>query len=259
MADFIDALVNNARETIDEGYYDTALRGRRVKVSLREAIVQCKRAAIIAEIKPTSPSLGPLREVTDVRELARAMKRGGCVGISVLTEPKSFHGSLRMFVEAREAMDLPLLMKDIIISPLQIEAAERVGANVILLIKAVYDRKLGEESLEEMMAMAKSMGIEVLLETHTREEFLSALATNADMIGINNRDLTTQRVDLEVTGKILKGIRVKDRVVVSESGISTRDDLRHLQGLGAHAFLVGTLLMKASDVEGKTRELVEAL
>ncbi|MCP8306622.1 MAG: indole-3-glycerol-phosphate synthase [archaeon] len=259
MADFLDYLVQEVKKTIKEGYYDIRFDGRKVHGSLRDSIIMCKRAPIIAEIKPASPKKGILREKMNARELALSMERGGAVGISVLTEPRHFRGSLEIFAMIREALKLPILMKDFIISPVQIEAAERIGANAILLIKSVFDRRSSERSLKEMIEMARSKGIEVLLEVHNEAEFLSSLQTEADMIGINNRDLSNLSVSFEVTKGILSKIGDGGRIIISESGIATPDDVRLLHSLGSHAFLVGTALMTADNVEGKVRELVEAI
>ncbi|MCP8315989.1 MAG: indole-3-glycerol-phosphate synthase, partial [archaeon] len=155
--------------------------------------------------------------------------------------------------------DLPILMKDFILSPVQIEAADKIGADAILLIKSIFDRKLSERNLNEMIEIAKSRGIEVLLEVHNESEFLSSLQTKADMIGINNRDLTNLDVDLEVTKMILSKIGNRGRIIVSESGIGNPNDVKMLHDFGAHAFLIGTAIMTANDAEAKVRELVEAI
>jgi indole-3-glycerol phosphate synthase len=187
------------------------------------------------------------------------MEKGGAVGLSVLTEPKHFHGSLRSLVEARKAVKLPILMKDIILSPIQLEAASKAGANVALLIEALFDRGYCECSVNEMIAGAHSQELEVLLEAHTADEFRSAIRTHADLVGINNRNLATLKVDLNVTKEILERNRAEGKVVVSESGISTPADLRFLRECGAQAFLIGSAVMLADDVEGKVREFVSAV
>jgi indole-3-glycerol phosphate synthase len=137
--------------------------------------------------------------------------------------------------------------------------ASRLGANVALLIVALFDRGYCEHSLSDMIASAHSKGLEVLLESHTEEEFRSAVRTHADLVGINNRDLATLKVDLGVTKRILEQNSADGKVVVSESGISTAADVRFLRLYGAQAFLVGSAVMLASDVEGKIKELGLAL
>ncbi|MCP8307350.1 MAG: indole-3-glycerol-phosphate synthase [archaeon] len=259
MVDFLDYMIQDVKKTIEEGYYNVQSNGRRIQKSLKDSIIKCKKVPIIAEIKPASPKKGVLIEEIDVKEMAIAMERGGAVGISVLTEPKHFKGSLEILSIVREAVDLPILMKDFIISPVQIEAADKIGANAILLIKSIFDRKLSERNLDEMIEIAKSKGIEVLLEVHNEAEFLSSIRTEADMIGINNRDLVTLNVNLEATKRILSKIGNEGRIIVSESGISTLDDVKILRNSGAHAFLIGTAIMTANDFEAKVREFVEAI
>jgi indole-3-glycerol phosphate synthase len=259
MADFLDALAQSAKDTINSGYYETLQETITSQISLKEAILKTKKAPVITEIKAASPSAGTIRKNVNASGIAENMQKGGAVGVSVLTEPKHFNGSLRSLVEARKAVTLPILMKDIILSPLQLEVASKAGANVALLIEALFDRGYCECSIHEMVARAHAQGLEVLLEAHTAEEFRSAVRTHADLIGINNRDLTTLKVDLEVTKKILERNDAEGKVAVSESGINTVADLRFLRECGAHAFLIGSAVMLADDVESKVREFVSAL
>jgi len=262
MVDFLDKLAQNAKETIKEGYYEvpkTAKPAGAPRISLKEAILKCEHAPVIAEIKLASPSLGNIKKNVDVGNLAKAIETGGAVGISVLTEPKFFKGSLDFLAEARKQTKLPILMKDIVLSPLQLDAANRIGANAVLLIEALFERGYCERDVHEMIAYAHSKGLEVLLEAHTEDEFLSALKTDADLIGINNRNLKTLKVDLGVTKKILQTIYPQGRTVVSESGIKKPDDISLLRKCGAHAFLIGSAVMKADDVAKKVEEFVAAL
>ncbi len=150
-------------------------------------------------------------------------------------------------------------MKDITVSRAQIEAAARMGGNAVLLIEPLFTRGYCECDIHSMIAYAHSHSLEVLLETHTEEEFLLALETEADLIGINNRNLKNMEVDLEATKNILARHRIRDRVIVSESGVQSPSDIRFLHNCGAHAFLVGSSIMRASDIEEKVRELATAL
>jgi len=150
-------------------------------------------------------------------------------------------------------------MKDILISPVQIEAAYRSGADAVLLIKSLFERGYGEVELADMIDYSHSRGLEVLLEAHGEDEFLSALETDADMIGINNRDLKTLKVDLGVTERILMEYSLKNRVIVSESGINGPEDIRFLYNCGANAFLVGMAIMEAKSIIKKVEELVGAI
>ena len=259
MADFLDTLAQSARATIDGGYYETLNETATSSVSLKKAILEARNAPVITEIKAASPSAGTIRKNLEAGLIAKSMEKGGAVGLSVLTEPKHFNGSLRSLVEARKAVKLPILMKDIILSPVQVETASKAGANVALLIQALFDRGYCECSLDEMIARAHSEGLEVLLESHTADEFRSAVRTHADLVGINNRNLATLKVDLGVTKEIMERNRAEGKVVVSESGVNTAADLRFLSDCGATAFLIGSAVMLADNVEAKVRELVSAL
>ena len=259
MVDFFDVLALNAKEMIKRGYYEVETHVTTTFVSLKKAILESKHAPIMAEIKAVSPSLGVIRKNVNVRDLAVAMENGGAVGVSVLTEPKYFGGSLSSFTKVRRSVKLPLLMKDIIISPVQLETASEIGANAVLLIESLFKRGCCEWDIQDMIAHAQSMNLEVLLEVHTEDEFRSALNAGADLIGINNRDLKTLKVDLGVTERILKRIDPEEKVIVSESGIKAPVDIRFLHEHGVHAFLIGSAIMMASDVEKKIKEFVMAL
>jgi indole-3-glycerol phosphate synthase len=258
MSDFLDTLAMDAAKTIDSGYYKTSLSAKQSKVSLKKAILECKTNPVITEIKSASPSIGTIRNQVNPKEFAQTMEKGGAVGISVLTEPKHFNGSLKTFMEARESVRLPLLMKDIVIIPEQIEAASLIGANAVLLIEALFDKGYCEMSVDKMITFAHGKGLEVLLETHTEKEFQSAVETNADLIGINNRNLATLKIDLNTTKEILNGNSSRGKIVVSESGIKTKADLQFLRECGANAFLIGSSIMLTENIEDKVKEFVEA-
>jgi len=184
------------------------------------------------------------------------MENGGATGISVLTEPKHFNGSLGNLVKVRESVRLPILMKDIILDPIQLDAASRIGANVVLLIKAIFERGYCEVSLEKMIEQVHSKNLEVLLETHNEEEYQQAIETDADLVGINNRDLRTLNVDLHITERILNKHENASKVVISESGVMTPTDLVFLRNCGAQAFLIGSSIMMADNIEKKVKEFV---
>ncbi len=259
MPDYLDVLAEDAVKSIEDGYYETALEAPALPASLREAILRSERAPIISEIKFASPSMGILRKNCDLKRIAREMEGGGAVGISVLTEPRHFKGHIKSVTEVRGQVRVPILMKDIILSPVQIEAASKIGANAVLLIQTLFERGYCEKDFQYMIEYSHLRGLEVLLEVHTEDEFLSALKTDADMIGINNRDLKTFKVDLGVTKRILTKHHAEGRVIVSESGINGPEDIHFLRECGVQAFLVGTAIMKANDVKEKVKELVEAL
>jgi indole-3-glycerol phosphate synthase len=258
MNDFLDTLAMDATKTIDSGYYQTNKSTNQPQISLKKAILECKTNAIITEIKAASPTLGTIRKNLNPKEIAQAMQKGGAVGISVLTEPVHFKGSLQTLIQTREAVQLPILMKDIIIVADQIEVAAQIGANAVLLILGLFDKGCCEMSVEKTVAFAHSRGLEVLLETHTEDEFKRALETDADILGINNRNLATLKIDLNTTKHILEKYKNPGKVVVSESGIKTPAELRLLRECGANAFLIGSTIMLADDVAAKVREFVDA-
>ncbi|MGB9842278.1 MAG: indole-3-glycerol phosphate synthase TrpC [Candidatus Bathyarchaeales archaeon] len=259
MPDYLDMLAQTAKETIQSGYYNITDATATSKLSLRKAILEAENAPVIAEIKPASPSAGIIRKDMNVRSITRGIEKGGAVGISVLTEPKHFNGTLHLLAEARKTSRLPILMKDIILSPLQLDAASKVGADAVLLIAALFERGYCDHGIQDMIARAHALGLEVLLETHTEAEFRSAVRTQADLVGINNRDLATLKVDLNTTKEILQHNRPEGKIVVSESGIKTPADVRFLRACGAHAFLIGSAVMFAEDIEQKVKEFVSAL
>jgi len=258
MSDFLDVLARVAQINIEDGYYDNILPVENVRASLKRAILDCKFNPIIAEIKAASPSAGIIRTNIEPALIAKAMEKGGATALSVLTEPKQFSGSLETLAQARKAVKLPILMKDIILSPVQIQACAKLGANAVLLIKALFDRGYSDKTLEEMIAGSHMLGLEVLLETHTLSEFDSGLQTDADLIGINNRNLATLKVDLSVTKTILQSINPENKVIVSESGIDTLAAIHSLRESGASAFLIGSAIMLSNNIEEKVMEFVNA-
>ncbi len=257
MPDILRILAKDAKRTIAEGYYEIEQTHPRRNAGLKESILRCKKNAIVAEIKTASPSRGTIVEKVDAESVALMMQRGGAVGLSIVTEPKHFRGKIEYLITARKCV-LPRLMKDIIIDPIQIEAAAKIGAEAVLLIKSLFESDLCNATLETMIDLAHAKELEVVLETHTKEEFAEALTTKADLIGINNRNLSDFQTDLRTTKNILDVCNPKDRIVVSESGIETAEHVRFLRNCGATAFLVGSSIMSASDPEQKVRELVEA-
>jgi indole-3-glycerol phosphate synthase len=259
MSDYLDRLAQNTIETIKSGYYEDrgylpSIKPKSLKKSLKEA----KGNPVIAEVKAASPSKGSMRKNLNPVKLAGSMIKGGATGLSVLTEPKYFKGSINYVVEIHEAYSIPILMKDFVLSEVQIKTARRIGASAVLLIHTLFSRGYGETDLNEMISFSHKEGLEVLLETHTVEEFNSGLTTKADLIGINNRDLKTLKTDLKVTKRVLGEAGPPDRMVVSESGINSARDVKYLRGYGAEAFLVGSAIVESNNPEDKVRELVEA-
>ncbi len=258
MSDYLDVLARVAQVTIEDGYYETAKPASSMTPEPEKIDFAMQSHASYSGNQSSFPSAGIIKKNVDAGEVAVAMQRGGAVALSVLTEPKHFNGSLEALAAAREAVQIPVLMKDIIVSPVQVYAAEKMGANAVLLIKALFDRGYCEKTVDEMIAGAHALGLEVLLETHTEDEFSSAVKTDADLVGINNRDLATFKVDLNVTKTILEKNDSNGKLVVSESGIKTAADICFLRESGAKAFLVGSAVMSSGNIEEKVRELVNA-
>jgi len=266
MKDFLDKLAHTAQNTLQEGYYNVNSDQRRQhtsSLSLQQCIQEEIHAPIIAEVKLASPSSGRIRLSENLEQLATSLARGGAVAVSVLTEPKYFSGSITNFIRIREEVNLPLLMKDIIISPRQIETAAAIGADAILLIQALFSRGYCKLDLGQMISYAHSLNLEVLLETHTQQEFMTAVNAPTNLIGINNRDLPTLQVDIQTTSKIMQNVSseasLKTKIIVSESGITKPQHIRELHRSGAQAFLVGSAIMKAQRPEETLRKLVMAI
>ena len=208
------------------------------------------RPAVIAEIKKASPSRGLLRESFDPAQLAASYERGGATCLSVLTDVDFFKGADVYLQQARSACSLPALRKDFIIDPYQVYEARVIGADAILLIVAA----LGDAMLRELLQLADHLGMDALVEVHERDELERALQTPAPLIGINNRNLRTFETSLDVTLELVEMIP-EDRVVVTESGIHTTQDIAVLRSRGVNAFLVGEAFMKAPEPGEKLAQL----
>jgi len=217
-----------------------------------------KRVQLIAEIKKASPSKGRLVSVLEHRALARTYTIGGAAGISVVTERKHFQGELQFMLDVRMSMQgyypggrPSTLRKDFLFDPYQLWEARGYGADAVLLVAAILE----ETQLRDLIAQARDLEMDALVEVHDEEQIERALAAGAEMIGINNRDLRTFDVDLATTER-LRPLIPDDKVVISESGIFTKADVERLAACGVHAILVGEALITAKDVREKMREFV---
>ena len=234
------ALERRAREASAVRGFTKAILGK----------VAAGKPAVIAEIKRASPSKGLLRESFDPAAIAGSYQAGGAACLSVLTDHEFFQGAAEHLHAAREACGLPVLRKDFIVDPYQVYEARAIGADCILLIVAA----LSPTRMRELEALAHELGMAVLVEVHSAGELDAALALRTPLIGINNRDLRSFETRLETTLELLARVP-PERVVVTESGIASREDVRRMRAHRVHAFLVGEAFMRAPDPGAALREL----
>ena len=223
----------------------------KLAVKSRDAITGNGTVKLIAEVKKKSPSKGIIREDFDPVSIAKTYVENGATAISVLTDRHFFAGELDYLRAIRDVVDVPLLRKDFTIDPYHIYQARVAGADAILLIVAA----LTVAELRTFMDVAASLSLACLVEVHTQEELAIALDVDAQIIGINNRDLRTFHTDIATTFRLREAIPA-DKIVVSESGIYSREDVMRLQEAGVQAMLVGESLMRSPDIGEQVRNLI---
>jgi indole-3-glycerol phosphate synthase len=251
MSDILERIIAVKREEIRAAQLSAPLEELRLEASARDVrdfvgALRAKhaqhQAAVIAEVKKASPSKGVLREHFVPADIARSYEKGGAACLSVLTDVQFFQGSAAYLEQARAACDLPVLRKDFIVDPYQIVEARAMGADAILLIAAA----LSTAQMQDLEALAHSLGLAVLVEVHDAKELTEALTLKTPLIGINNRNLRTFETSIETTLGMLDALP-DDRIVVTESGILSRADVEKMRAHSVHTFLVGEAFMRADD------------
>jgi indole-3-glycerol phosphate synthase len=252
----IDQLIAGARQGVEARRSELPQADLEARLSARgedrpfsEALVR-PGLSLIAEFKRRSPSAGEIAAAADVGAQVASYERGGAAALSVLTDEAHFGGSLEDLRAARAACDLPIIRKDFIVDPYQLYEAAVNGADAVLLIVAALE----DEQLRGLYDEARSLDLDCVVEVHDAEELERALAIEAEVIGINNRDLDEQTVDIATTFELMPDVPA-GKTVVAESGISGRAELEELDRVGVDAVLIGSALMAAEDPETKTREL----
>ena len=244
----LDQIIEGVQEDLAERKKQVGLNELMVKISeVNPAIdvlpsLQSSKLSVIAEVKRSSPSKGALAKISDPAELALRYQAGGATAVSVLTEGRKFGGSLVDLDAVRSAINIPILRKDFMVDDYQIFESRAHGADIVLLIVAA----LSDLQLSEFYAIAKSLGMQVLVETHTLEEVERALSLDPEIIGVNARDLTTLKIDLGAFDKLAKAIPA-GKIKVAESGISSVAEVISYRKSGAEAILVGEALVKDGD------------
>lgn len=239
-----DAYYENLKKNIDSA------RHSRYCV-FKKAISKPGAVNLIAEIKKASPSRGIIREDFDALKIARIYEKNQAAAISVLTEDKFFLGKSAYLRDVSDVVRIPTLMKDFIIHEHQIYEASVCGASAVLLIVAI----LTNDELKRLTDRAHSLGLDCLVEVHDEDELKRALAADAEIIGINNRNLHSLAID-KTTSERLAPMIPKGKVIVAESGLETHEDIARLAELGVHAVLIGETFMKAGDIGAKVKEVI---
>lgn len=256
--DFLEKIIVYKRELLKEkqAYYENLKKNIDLAKHshyhiFKKAISKPGAINLIAEVKKASPSRGIIREDFDAVKIGKTYAQNGAAAISVLTEDKFFLGRFAYLRDVSDAVQVPTLMKDFVIHEHQVYEATVYGASAILLIVAI----LSNDEIKRLTATAHSLGLDCLVEVHDEEELDRALAVNAEIIGINNRNLHSFAVDKKTSERLVARIP-KGKIVVAESGLESHEDIARLRELGVHAVLIGETFMKSEDIAKKVREVM---
>jgi len=253
----LDKIIAQKREAVEQRkkavpltYLRECVAGQKPPLDLAP-VLKGDHIRLIAEVKRASPSRGLLSPKLNPTELAQTYAEGGAVAISVLTEENYFMGRIEDLAEIKEVVGLPLLRKDFIFDNYQVYESRAYGADALLLIAGI----LSQGQLKELVSLSRSLGLRCLVEVHSQGEVEMVVLSEAEIIGINNRDLHTFAVDIDTTRR-LRPLIPKEKMVVSESGITSRKDMEKLREWGVDAVLVGEALITDNDVRAKMKELL---
>ena len=254
MTNILDKIINEkVKEVVKLRKKPLLHSNKRYKGSTFKASVRNNtNMAMIAEIKRASPSKGLINADVDPVKQAAFYEANGASAISVLTDTPFFQGSMDDLRAVREAVDIPILCKDFMIDPIQIDHAKAAGANIILLIAAALD----DQRLKQLSDHASHHGLEIIYEVHNEEEVERILPFQPELIGVNNRDLKTFHVDLNTTARVAELATKSEAILIGESGIKEKSDVEVLAAAGAEAILIGETLMRAEDVGTAVSELL---
>ncbi len=257
---FLDKIVDKKREEVaqlkqgfSQEHFESIIATLPPARSFHQALTKDRnrQMGLIAEVKKASPSKGLIRENFEPADIAKAYQAAGADCLSVLTDAPFFQGSKAYLTHVRQTTNLPILRKDFIIDPLQIYEARAIGADAVLLIAAILDK----DQLAEYLQIARKLGMDALVEVHDEEELQNALDIEAELIGINNRNLKTFETSLSVTERLIKHIP-DGKTVVSESGISEPKQIEELLEMRVSAVLIGEHFMRQDDIEQAVHHLM---
>ncbi len=259
----IDRIIEKKKQEIDELKSQLPLDELKQKIKdtkreriFKEALIKDGRLSLIAELKKASPSKGILRVDFDLLKIAKIYERGKVDALSVLTEKEFFDGDINYIPLLKKNTTLPILQKDFLIDEYQLYHAVYLGADAILLITSILNKR----QMTSFIQIANALNLDVLVEVHSKEDVKKALDVDAEIIGINNRDLKTFNIDIKNTEKLIPLIKeAKDKIIVSESGIETEKDIIYLKNLGVNAILVGEAFMRSENILSKINEIKRRL